>query len=370
MAKLYRNVYNKTHWMFHYLHTRKAYLSLLRRMERNLPKKDIHISKIAIQEYKRKWRFIDPAPSSKFFQIYSAVNGEVDLNYVPDYLYSFPIDGILSNFRYSSYTENKSLYKYRLGSLSNLLPLTYINKVNGLYLDSEYNPISDLQTHIRNINEEFIILKKGLDTSSGRDVFLLRRSTKGDYVDSKGVNLETLMMKLEDFVLQERVQQADFMAKFNNTSINTFRVVTYRSVTTNKVFVMQILLRRGKPGSFHDNLHSGGNLIPINNLGFLSGNGIDEKGNYIPNNIGLNRIPYYDDICKIALSIAEKDWFNRQLFFDFYIDREEKVRLMEINLTSFPTIQLYCGPAFGEFTDEVIEYCVRNRGNLIKMIEI
>jgi len=370
MDKLYRRLYDKTHWWLHYLHKRNAYLSLLNKMEKNLPKKNIHISKATIQEYIQKWKQIDPFPSPRFFQIYSAVNGEVDLNYVPDYLYSFPIDGILSNFRYCSYTENKSLYKHRLNDFSNLLPHTYLNKINGLNFGSEYNLIDDVNDYIRNINEQCLVLKKALDTSSGWDVAFFNKNNNGDFVSDNGFNLLTVMNNMNDCVLQERIKQSEFMERLNRSSVNTFRVVTYRSVTTNKVFVMQVVLKKGKEGSFADNLHSGGLWIPINNSGILSNCGIDESGRYIPHCTGIDVVPYYKDLCNMALSIAEKDWFNRQLFFDFFIDRGERVRLMEINLTSHPTIQLYSGPAFREFTDEVIDYCVNNNGYLVKLIKI
>ena len=355
--KFLRQVYDKAHIVRFYLHKRKAYLTLAKRMQQNIPIDESLFSRNIVAEYQKKWKQLDPFPSSLFFKLYSSFRNEVDIDYIPDYLYSFPVDLILSNLRYAIYTENKSIYEKRMPEYNDLFPKSIAFKINGVFYDENYRYIENIEQFIDKINLGELIAKESIDSGSGRGVALYIRDIEtGSFKNKLGKPLSVALNEHTDLVLQEKVAQCEFMRSFNESSINTFRVVTYRSVKTNEVHIMQSLLRRGPKDSFLDNLHAGGNLIAITKEGLLAEFGIDENGKKISSEMGCMKVPYLDKVHEIAKDIASKDYFNRQLFFDFFIDDQERVRIMEINLTSFPTIHLYCGPAFGEFTDEVIAY--------------
>ena len=57
------------------------------------------------------------------------------------------------------------------------------------------------------------------------------------------------------------------MAQFNSTSVNTLRIVVYRSVTDNNLYVTNSILRIGLKDSVIDNAHAGGVFIGIDNNG-------------------------------------------------------------------------------------------------------
>ena len=328
------------------------------------------LSKSIIKDYKKKWKVLDPFPSTLFFKMYSSLNGEMDLNYIPDYLYRFLVDHILSNFRYSSYTQHKGLYAFRYPELIDRMPDNLLYKINGVFYDCNYEYINDLEKYLKGIELSDVVTKESLDTGSGRGIdFFSKDEKNGLYYNKNGACITNALSAYTDVLIQKKIEQSSFMAKFNPTSVNTYRIVTYRSVITEHVHIMQSVLRVGKAGSPFDNLHAGGNLIAIKKGGVLASHGMDENGRkiFVGNDIVL---PYIDKVHELAKTIAEKDKFNRQLFLDIYIDKDEEAKLLEINLTSFPTIQAYCGPAFAEFTDEVIDYCLKNSGNMVRLIPV
>ncbi|MDD3562955.1 MAG: sugar-transfer associated ATP-grasp domain-containing protein [Candidatus Cloacimonetes bacterium] len=365
---LMRKLYNRTHIYGYYWHKRKAYLRLAKKMlKSNKINKSLFNSSI-LDEYKRKWKPIDPFPNPLFFMFYSSINKKVDLNYIPDYLYSFPVDAMLSNMRYALSTEHKGLYQKRLPEFAEYFPRSFMFKINGVYYDQNYKLIGDCDRYIQKIDSSEIVFKAAIDSGSGRDVFLLSRSeADGKFYTKDGVKLSSFVDKYCDFLLQERVKQNNFMMEINPSSVNTIRVVTYRSVITEETKVMQMFLRAGAEGHFHDNLHAGGSITAILN-GQMANVCMDQEGKMIPQIRGGNPIPNIDTIKQVACEIAKKDYFARQLFFDFYIKENGEIGILEINLTSFPTIQAICGPAFMEYTDEVINYCQKSVGFINRVI--
>lgn len=132
---------------------------------------------------------------------------------------------------------------------------------------------------------------------------------------------------------------------------------------------MQVMLRVGSSASFCDNLHAGGFITAIKG-GYLSTKRVNQWGTVSDQHRAGEKFYRIEEIVQVAIDIAQFDMFNRQLFFDFCIDDKNQIRLLEVNLTSFPTIQLICGPAFAEYTDEVINYCRNNMGYISRVIPV
>lgn len=350
-------------------HQRKAYLSLAKTMAKNIIINEAMFPSSVIHEYKKKWNALDPNPDPIFFKLYSSLRDKVDINYVPDYLYRHPIESILNNRRFSVYYEHKCIYEKRLPEFKDLFPSSIIRRINGCYYDEDYNYITDVKKMLADLTESELVAKEALDTGAGQGVRLFKRNNQCDqYMDNNDCSLHSWLESNPDMIVQRRIEQNDLMKKVNATSINTFRVVTYRSVKHNETFVMQVLIKRGAEGSFVDNLNSGGNFIEILNDGSSAKYGITKHGEKIPFagiNISesvLNRIK------QTAIMVAKKHPFHRQLFFDIFLDTKENAKIMEINLSAHPPIQAICGPAFGEFTDEVIALCRTSIGHIVRVI--
>ena len=72
---------------------------------------------------------------------------------------------------------------------------------------------------------------------------------------------------------------------------------------------------------------------------------------------------FFVDIKSLINSLALEFPYHRLLGFDFNVDEEGKLKLFEVNNLYIGIInqQMNTGPLFGRFTDEVIDFCRRNR---------
>ena len=215
-----------------------------------------------------------------------------------------------------------------------------------------------------------------MESGGGRAVDLYTL-TGGTYKNSNGQeltlgNLEKIYH--ENFVIQKPLTQHPFLAQFNETSINTLRVLTYRSPITNQISILQVVFRVGAKGQYIDNFRAGGFSVGVNNEGKINSFAFNRDGIRFEkvNEIELAKndliIPYFEKLQSVAIAIAEKNLHHRMLALDMTIDNDNNVRCVEVNNKSneINFHQLNNGPLFGEFTDEVIDYCIQHKDRLYK----
>ena len=167
------------------------------------------------------------------------------------------------------------------------------------------------------------------------------------------------------FLIQKYIEQHNYFKQFNNSSVNTVRVMTYRSVRNEEIMILSSVLRIGKPGSIVDNQASGGISCGINKKGELNDYIVDKYGNKkeiteILNDFKNNiKVYKYNEIIKVAKKIAQKNLYHRILGLDFCVGINDKIYLLEINNKNIEInfLQMNNGPLFREYTDEVIEFC-------------
>ena len=217
-----------------------------------------------------------------------------------------------------------------------------------------------------------LVLKPAVDSNSGRGVLLFTRDNNM-FRSSNGDELSGLFLKSygKDFVLQEALTQHPYLQQFSTTSINTMRIVTYRSVVDDSISIIAACLRIGNNGSFVDNLFSGGCFAPIDiRNGELDNvlynrfwqtttkmNGIDfAKKCYI--------LPFWNIVADFATKIAMQVPYARLLAQDILVDVNNSPRLIEFNVDNFDwAMAMACTRTvpFGEKFEEVINYCLQNR---------
>lgn len=125
----------------------------------------------------------------------------------------------------------------------------------------------------------------------------------------------------------------------------------------------------GGKGAFVDNAHAGGVFIGLSQEGKLgkyicsccgdranSHNGI----NFVSNDLS---IPSYNRIKEFAIEIASYVTHHRCLAMDIMINQKGDPRLIEFNISGLSTwfYQFAGSPTFGKYTDEIIEYCYKNK---------
>jgi len=164
-------------------------------------------------------------------------------------------------------------------------------------------------------HEEFV-LKNALD-SLGKGVSLVKRKDMGDEREffnaciRKGIH-----------VLEDRIQQSRELCAFNETSVNTVRVITVK--TKKGVVVPYCILRMGRRGSFIDNSGNGGVIACIDYAtGKLKTDGYDEKGNvYLAHpDTGTifngAQLPEWDELQTLSEKLAMKTEKINMIGWDF-----------------------------------------------------
>ena len=318
------------------------------------------------KEWKEKWSKMDRNIMPYSYRIFSRFIGQ-DLNIIPLELFANVIEPILCPPLFYPYYNDKNIFDKLFPS--GMLPRTFVRNIRGVFYDSNYqfieNPISE-----KYLYSNKIILKPAVGGESGIGVQIFMRI--GDkWLNKSHEELTIDYLKknyVSDYIIQECLQQNDRMAFYNASSVNTIRIMTYRSVMTDEVFIPNAILRIGALGAEVDNAHHGGMFCGI------SPNG--ELGKYVCNYLGEKRtsfngidfsdatytVPNYNGALDFAKVIAKQVIHHRLLALDIMIDSLGNPRLIEVNVGGFSgwLFQFTTGAVLGEHTDEVIDYCINH----------
>jgi hypothetical protein len=270
---------------------------------------------------------------------------------------------------YRSVYEDKNMFPEIVGKEN--VPRTIVCRINGSnLLDAEYkNADDDLSKYTA--DSKSLILKPSVNTSSGRGVLKFEKKGK-DFV-SVGDNItlsKAFLLSYHDFCLQETVSQHSFMNKLCSTSVNTIRLSLYRSVSSEEPVVTAGIIRIGKDGAFIDNAHAGGLFIGVDvATGELGKYVIDQYGNKQNSWNGIDyandvyTVPHWNDVIAFAKYVGTRIHHHRLIALDIALKEDGKPILIEYNLSGFSYwLYMYTNQTvFGNFTDEIIDYCRRNK---------
>lgn len=346
------------------------YCKKIRKIYKSADFQYAQFDKTEIKAHQNLWKSLQSHINPVWYKVYAVTTGRRDPNFVPEDVYYNIIEPRLNNKQLSKGFSDKNLYDTIYDA--RLLPKSILRNIDGVFYNEKFESVTisnDDDLHRNIIGNDEIIIKPSIDSGGGRDVKLFS-SNNGRYVNSENLilTLEYLDFAFKrNFIIQEKIQQHPFFMKFNKTSVNTIRVFTYRSVINNSIEVLHVLLRIGKANSITDNQASGGFSCGIT-YGIINSYAIDKYGMKYKNVNSINlytklEIPFYNEIIKYAKNIASHNYYARLLGLDFCIDAKGNVRLIEINNINneINFYQMNNGPLFGQFTDEIIDYCTKNQ---------
>lgn len=321
------------------------------------------------KEWQEKWAQLGYKPNPVYYRLFSRYIGN-DINIVPKDLCQNIIELTLNPFRYHGYYGDKNMFDKVMPD--GVFPTTLLRRMYGCYYDAGYNRVTlddtSLGEMLDNSGFNRVIVKPTLITMGGVGVTLFNNEN-GVWTDVKTGEHLTLdyldRHSGEDFIMQEAFDQHEFMAKFNPTSVNTIRLAVYKSVKDDRCHVTQAVMRIGRKGNVVDNLGAGGVFVGVNSKdGTLLHECFDHYGRSSTrfNDVDLKldyKLPFWDKIIEYADTVCGYVACQRLFALDISINHEGKPILLEYNLTGFnPALfQFTIGPAFGEYTDEIIEYC-------------
>jgi hypothetical protein len=327
-----------------------------------------------LMQFIKKWSVFKHPFSTEIFKIYSLTSGISSANFIPDNLFYWIIEPSLNRLRTSFAYADKNFYEKFY--TPEFFPKGILHCINHSFYDSHYNLIKSLdQDLLKSLLADYrqIVIKPSTDSSGGRNIQFFTE-TDGTFVNPQNEILSSEYLnriRNSDFVIQERIISHTFYARFNPTSLNAVRLMTYRSVVTEKIEVVCGILKVGAPGSNVDNLHAGGTVVAISKSGELSHFGVCGDGTLIHHlcadpDIELKDVGLaynYDRMVDAATITASQVLNFRLISFDMCIDSTGSPRIIEINLSNQGTAlyQVCRGPLLGDFTDEILEYCLVNK---------
>ncbi len=326
------------------------------------------------KDYLRKWGGLSRMISSRYFRIFAPfTNYSIDV--VPEDVLHHTIEPILNPFKFQPYYEDKNFFAKILKK--EYLPQELLRVVDGFWYTADYKKICVENAEDILISQyptvKKIVLKPSVDSCSGHGVVFFERNGKQflQLGQNSNVTFEEYVKKQapDNFIVQECLCQSAFMSQFNPSSINTIRVSVYKSVVTNEADVTAAIMRIGRKNSLVDNAHAGGVFVGVGLDGKIGKVVLNQYGEEFAffNDIDFSssdfQIPQFDKVISFAKEIADECIHHRLFALDIMIDDLDEPKLIEYNLSGFSSwlFQFTGVPAFGKYTDEIIDYCVKHR---------
>jgi hypothetical protein len=316
-------------------------------------------------DYKTLWKHLGENPNLFYCRIYQTINGNESSRYVPENIYYKKIEPVLNNRAFSLAYADKGFYPVLTGRMD-LLPEVFLKGTAGTLYDTEMNAVDAGKDPAELLPPgEELVLKPATDSAGGRGVVLLKT------IDNHSIEIEknkidrsefrSFLEKIyaNNFVIQRKVKQHSWFSSYNESSVNTIRMMTYRSPVSGKVHYLRSVLRYGRPGSIVDNQASGGLSCGVDSAGKVQDFAVDKYGRRSDQLPVTESVPGFAEMQSAAIEIAAKYPYHRILGFDFCVEENGEVKLLEINTKNLEInfIQMNLGPLFAEFTEEVIDYC-------------
>ena len=229
-----------------------------------------------------------------------------------------------------------------------------LKNINGYYY-YEGKPVSEGEAVKLCQNLEKVIIKPARE-SEGHGVQLL--SAKDGITDLNGKTIAQLFKEYKkDFLVQECVRQHPRMAALNPSSVNTMRILSYRSGM--EVLIVYSVVRIGRNGSVVDNQCAGGISTTIDKEGRL---GKEAFGGFSKDDIEKTdtgvilegyELPSYDKAIEMVKRLHMKSPFFDLLGWDIAIQEDGEPVLLEFN-TNPGLSQSAFKSGMGEYTERII----------------
>ena len=289
-------------------------------------------------------------------------NGVYSEKYIPASIYNSEIIYRLNKFQFRHAYVDKGFYDTLFPDINR--PKTIIKNVNGYYYD-DHNALTLEEAVEKCNNLSEAIIKPTLEGTWGQGVKLIK--TENGMIPSLNCSIQELFKEYKrSFIIQERFEQHEGIAKLNPTSLNTLRVMSYRR--GNEIVILYAVIRIGRLNQVIDNETAGGIKADIDlQTGRIKGVAFGSpKEPLMPKTDVGTILDGYQIPCFKKVSDLVKEMHLRLPYFnligwDMSVDKNWNPALIEWNRAA-ELSQVAHGPAFGEYTEEILSI-VKNRVN-------
>ena len=297
-----------------------------------------------------------PVPTD-WHKYFSARTGVFSKLYFPTSVYKNEIAGRLNVYPLKRAYTDKNITDLILPDARQ--PKIYMKNMNGYFYVGRTAVSKETAVEMcKDLGD--VIIKPSL-TARGKGVAKIHIENGMTDMDGKSLS-EVFDSYKSDYLIEELVHQHKDMAALNPSSINTIRILTYR--TGMEVKVVYTVIRIGRSGQSVDNESAGGISTRINPDGTLAKYAFGAPGvdyvEFTDSGVKLDgyRIPSFDD----AIEMVKQNHLHLPFFnlvgWDVAITEDGTPTMIEFNMT--PDLsQSANGPAFGEYTEMIIKDAMR-----------
>lgn len=288
-----------------------------------------------------------------FHRGYKAWSRRFSPEFIPDEIYYGTIEPFYTDRLASKYLDNKCFY-YRF--FSNVkLPGLIAMRIGGIWLDNGFSIVNEERVMEILKDKEEAVLKKATDSEGGFGLTFLEGEDRFRLF-KKAVSKEKC-----DLVIQDKIVQHPSHSRLNESSVNTFRLMSL--IRNGEVWVFATAVRIGRAGSKVDNICSGGVWCGVHTDGRLTEMGTMDDGTVVTSHPDHGytfadiTMPYYERAVELVKKAHGIMAHNALASWDVAIDESGEAVLVEVNLalgTLFP-MQVCLGPLFGARTRQILD---------------
>ena len=280
-------------------------------------------------------------------------NGIYSKYYVPSTLYLCELLPKANNQNLSPFYSDKN-FSELLFPGENVVH-SILKNINGYYY-YEGEPVSREEAISRCNNMDEVIIKPSRE-SKGKGVQLI--TVKDGITDKDGKTIAQLFDDYKkNFLIQKRVRQHKDMAALNPSSLNTMRILSYRSGM--EVLIIYSVARIGRMGQVIDNQSAGGLCTTISSEGKLGKFSFGKVGsdNIEQTDTGIRlegyQLPSYNKAIEFVKRLHYRLPFFDIIGWDVAIEENGEPVLIEFN-TKPGLSQSAFGSGMGEYTERIIK---------------
>lgn len=289
----------------------------------------------------------------EWHRYFFARTGSFAKEYIPTGFYRTELFGKINNDPFRAAYGDKNLAEVLFPNAPH--PKTFLRNINGYYY-VDGKPVSEETAIERCKNLGHVIIKPSLEC---RGKGVQRVAFSDGKIDGTHQTISELFGSYSrDFLVQEVIKQHDIMAALNPSSINTIRIVTYRSGMD--VVVLYSVIRIGRKGAVIDNECAGGISTYIDENGrlgrFAYGAPGEDRIEKSDTGVVLSGyvIPSFKEVIELVTGLHYSLPFFNIVGWDIAIGEAGNPILVEWN-TCPDFSQSAFGPAFGKYTERIIK---------------
>lgn len=364
--KKFKDIIRKQYSYYQLQRNRKVELNKIHDPKRIKIYKPILLSKIQKEQIDRFYKDnLGETIPYEWHREYTAFTGKFDYRYFPELLYIPEFEKYMNpNNAYNTVFENKNILPYLAFSNDVKMSKTIASSRNG-YLCCGHESGLTLEQLINKLFKigGLMFVKPSVDSSSGLNCKMLNlKVIKKDELYSFFKEMGT------NYVIQECIECCDDIKKLNPSSVNTFRIITYR--WKNDIYHMPSIMRIGVDGKIVDNAHAGGIFIGISDKGILNDKAFTEFGDTFEKHPDSNivfhnyKINCFEKCLQSAYTMIQSLPEVGVINWDFTIDKDNNPILIEANISggSIWLTQMANGVGcFEERTGEILKWIRKMR---------